>query len=400
MVKRRSSEVIHTGFEVSSSYKTAEPLGAGKKANKSAKAKPLDGTAAKRIRKRPQVIDATGKKDAVPVEDAAEPSAAPPVTEPTVIEPTVTEVPASPVPPEPKPAPPVVVKPAPPPAPPLEPIPRPAPKPVANPVTDIKSKSKPASPEQLSKKMATSAVTSLVEQMTAKSELNGGFLRTADIQAMEQEFHVHVSDLTQSLVQSFEEFVESREKASWDRAREFPFWRVVVKKFSHLFGEVKSGRMDTVSKRMLPGFFAGLNMMIGPESVDLYQERCRRVVDRIRDQQGGDFDWDTVYDSTEITAIVFDALMAIAPHFDNFEKRQEWLIELVNGNLAPIDDSNGDDAGWELSPAGYKRFLSALYGDLDKLLANKSAYNQIAKRYGSNALDAVKDLVRRAKGPA
>ncbi len=377
MAKRRPTEVIHTGEVVSSSYNTAERLSVEEAGHRASKGTGSANAAAKRIRKRPKVIDATGQSSTGTAGNIAEPQDVPPPPPPIITPPPIKS-------PAPKPV--------------SATTPPPKSSPPGKPAMVNKIGTKPVSPEQLSREMATAAVSSLVEQMTTKADLNGGFLRTADIKAMEQEFHVQVSDLTQSMVHSFEAYVESREKASWDSAREFPFWRVVVKKFSYLFGEHGKGRMDTISKRMLPGFFAGLNMMIGPESVDLYQERCRRVVDSIRQQDKDAFDWDKVYASTEITAIVFDALMAIAPHFEDFEKRQNWFIELVNGNLAPIDENNSDDSGWELSPAGYKRFLSALYGDLNNLLANKLAYNQIAKRYGSNALDAVKGLVRRAQG--
>ena len=258
-------------------------------------------------------------------------------------------------------------------------------------------KSKPASPKELSKQKATSAVTAIVEQMKTRAVANGGFLRTEDISAMEKGFQDQVAELTQSLEVSFEAYVEARERAEWDSAREFPFGRVVVKRFSHLFKEPRDGRMDTVSKRMLPGFFAGLNMMIGPESIDLFQERCRRVVEKIRDQNGEDFDWDHVYAAPETSTIVIDALMTIAPHFDNFERRQEWFIEMVNGHLAPVGEYE-PDAGWELSPAGYKRFITALYKDLIGMLASDAAHDRISKRYGSNAVEAVVRLVGHAQG--
>ena len=377
MAKQRPTEVIHTGMAVNPVYNADNGDNAGSKAAE---------TTARRIRKRPKVIDATDKDNSAPQNNTKEMREA---ETPDTLQPVENKTPKSLLPsldtPPPEP---------------LTQDPEQSGKPAApdRPVLAKRKKSKPVPPEQLSREKAASAVTSLVQQMTAKAEQSGGYLRTDDIAAMEQDFQTQVSELAQSLEHSFEAYVESREKAAWDSAREFPFWRLMVKKFSHLFGESREGRMDSVSKRMLPGFFAGLNMMIGPENVELYQERCRRVVEAIRNEEGDDFDWDSVYESTETNAIVFDALMAIAPHFDNYERRQDWLIELVNGNLAPVDEHNADDAGWELSPAGYKRFIAALYGDLNSLLANKSAYAQISRRYGSNALDAVRWLVDQSNG--
>jgi len=279
------------------------------------------------------------------------------------------------------------------------PVPTPlsaAPKVAEKPEKTAPKKPKPASPKELSKQKAASAVTSMVGQMKARAQTNGGFLRTEDISAMEQEFQAQVSQLADSLEQSFEAYVDARERAEWDSAREFPFGRVVVKKFAHLFKEPREGRLDTVSKRMLPGFFMGLNMMIGPESVDLFQERCRRVVESIREQDGDDFDWDSVYASPEINAVVIDALMAIAPHFENFERRQDWFIELVNAHLTPVGEHELD-AGWELSQVGYRRFLAALFKEVHGLLGSDAARERLSRRYGSNAVEAVNRLMARAE---
>jgi len=258
----------------------------------------------------------------------------------------------------------------------------------------------PLTPKELSREKASSTIRSVVEQMKAKAESNGGFLRTEDIAAMEKGFQTQVADLAVSLESAFDAYAEARERAEWDIARGFPFGRVIVKSFSHLFKEPAEGRLDTVSKRMLPGFFSGLNMMIGPESVDLFEERCLRVVELIREQEGDAFDWDSVYASKEIKAIVIDALMTIAPHFDNFERRQEWFIDLVNSHLGPEGGHGRDDAGWELTPAGYKRFLAALYADTSDLLAHVPARDRLSKRHGDDALKAVIQLIERSQSNA
>ncbi len=445
MVKRRNSEVLLTGEKVDPRYKTSTPLSDDDPMKAATRVMLGGDSAAQRIRKRPDVIDGTGKPaapvsartslknaDLSSLEDdlgltptgrsgegkaweeierkkKAEPDhdweenrrakkpeadtdweenkrAKKPETDPNWEEnkqsrnsaPDESWADAAP-----KPAP--VAAPLVAPAPALKPA-----------STGKDKKSKPASPKELSREKAASAVTSMVEQMKAKAAGNGGFLRTEDITAMEKGFQDQVSELTQSLEISFEAYVEARERAEWDSAREFPFGRVVVKRFSHLFKEPRDGRMDTVSKRMLPGFFSGLNMMIGPESVDLFQERCRRVVEKIRDQDGEDFDWDSVYAAPETSAVVIDALMTIAPHFDNFQRRQDWFIELINGHLAPVGEHE-PDAGWEMSPVGYKRFIGALYAELNGMLANDTAHDRISKRYGSNAVEAVIKLVKQAQ---
>jgi hypothetical protein len=423
MAKRLVTEVIHTGEKVDPRHKTADLPDNGMPKKAASRPGGAGNSASKRIRERPKVIDST-KKPVSPAaestslrnadlssleeelglmptpkagESVAAPAKAPPPPPPS---PPPAPAPVAAPAPAPVPAPaqapePVKVAPAPTPVPAPVPAPASASAPAKQPAVAVKKKkSKPVSPKVLSKEKAKTAVTSMVDQMKAKAQGNGGYLRTEDISAMESDFQAQVAQITESMELSFEAYVKARERAEWDTAREFPFGRVIVKKFSHLFKEPRNGRMDTVSKRMLPGFFSGLNMMVGPESVDLFQERCRRVVEKIRDQEGDDFDWDSVYASPDAAAIVIDALMSIAPHFDNFERRQEWLIELVNGHLAPVGEHE-PDAGWELSSVGYKRFISALYADLHVMLGNQTTKSRIAKRYGSNAVEAVSRLIKR-----
>jgi len=395
MAKDKSTEVIHTGEPV-------DPMAAALRMGKT------EERATKRIRQQPDVIDATQRQAKTSIRDSdlgslerdldltqtaeAHPQQAVPDPAPQPASAPVAPAPAAPTP--------VAAPPAPAPQ---APAPAPAaaaPKPAPEPAPKKKKKSKPSTSKQLTEEAAASTVTSLVDQMKAKSESNGGYLRTSDIVAMEKDLQAQVATLSASMALSFEAFVEAKEKAEWDPERKSPFGRIVVKKFSHLFNEPKKGRMDTISKRMLPGFFMGLDMMIGPENVDLFQERCSRIIETIREEEGDDFDWDSVYESPEANAVVLDGLMAIAPHFEKFERRQEWLIELINSHLSFVSDDSSEDAGWEMTPAGYKRMLAAMYAELAKHLANGAAAAAITKRYGGNAVDAVKIVIELTKPKA
>jgi len=384
MAKQKSTEVIHTGEPV-------DAMAAALRLNKTS------ASANNKIRKQPDVIDGTKRQTKTSIRDSDLGS----LERDLDLTPTAREgAPQQAPPPQAAPAPapaPALAPQAPPPAPAApaaapKPAPKPAPRPAAK-----KKKSKPSTSKQLTEEAAASTVTSLVDQMKAKADANGGYLRTSDIEAMEKDLQTQAANLSAAMEQSFEAFVEAREKAEWDVERKFPFGRIVVKKFSHLFSEEKNGRMDTVSKRMLPGFFMGLTMMVGPENVDIYHERCSRVIEKIRESEGDDFDWDSVYASPEANAVVLDGLMAIAPHFEKFERRQEWLIELINSHLSPAGGDTSDDAGWELTPAGYKRFLGAMYSELGKHLANEAAAVAITKRYGANAVAAVKEVLKQTK---
>ena len=180
--------------------------------------------------------------------------------------------------------------------------------------------------------------------------------------------------------------------------RDLPFDRIVVKQFSHLFHETDRKGFDRVTRRMVPGLFVALNMMLGEDIIEEHQENCHVMVARLREEKGTEFDWEDVYASQEAGAIILDAQVAVAAHFSDFEKRRDWFIELVNSILAPAAPENKDDEGWELTPAGFNRFLGALLGSLRSTIDTDAGKLQITKRHGADATDVVLRTLKQIAG--
>jgi len=252
-------------------------------------------------------------------------------------------------------------------------------------------KKKPAgrSPKDRSGAMAASVVNSFVGRLKTEAQSKGGYLSVADLDSLQGEFTAQAKAITGVFEQSFDAYAEARDRAEWDKMRDLPFDRIMVKQFSHLFHETDANRFDRVTRRMLPGLFAALNMMLGEEIIEEYQDNCHVMVARLREDKGSEFDWDDVYASQESAAIILDAQVAIATHFDDFAKRRDWFIELVNGILAPADPANKDDEGWELTPAGFNRFLGAFLGSLRATIGTDAGKLQITKRHGADTTDVV-----------
>ncbi len=245
------------------------------------------------------------------------------------------------------------------------------------------------SPKAQSKAIAETVVSSILDRIKVEAQKRGGQLSLANIDEMRAEFDGQTLALSAAFEQSFEAYIQARERAAWDTKRDFPFDRLIVKKFSHLFSEKRVGRFDRVSRRMLPGFFMALGMMLGPDIVDDLQGRCHLIVEQLKEEQGDHFDWADAYESEQANAIVLDALVPVARHFEDFEKRREWFIALVNGHLTAVQDSEKNDAGWELTTAGFDRFLTALLQDLSAVLQSENDRPRIVKRYGADAVNAV-----------
>ena len=111
-----------------------------------------------------------------------------------------------------------------------------------------------SSPKDVSKALADTVVIALVDKLKAEAEARGGHLTSRDLETMQADFNRQVEALSSVFEQSFEVYVKARERAVWEQQRNYPFDRLMVKKFSNLFrdgGEIGPGDL---SRRMLPGF--------------------------------------------------------------------------------------------------------------------------------------------------
>jgi hypothetical protein len=255
-----------------------------------------------------------------------------------------------------------------------------------------------SSPKDVSKALAETVVTAFVDRMKNEAEAKGGHLTINDIDAMQEEFDRQTKALRGMFEKSFEVYVKARERSVWDQHRNYPFDRLMVKKFSHLFRDGDELGPDDISRRILPGFFVAIGMMLGPDVVEEYQEKIRRVVDRVKASGKSVFDWEDVYEDNEARAVSLDAEIAIAEHFKDLHKRADWFINLVNGHLSPVEGRTAPEtAGWELNEAGFGKFLNALMTDLRQVLATDIGKLQVTKRYGADTCADLFDILEQIK---
>ena len=192
-------------------------------------------------------------------------------------------------------------------------------------------------------------------------------------------------DLKGVLDKSFEDYVTAREKASWSQARKYPFDRMTVKTFSYMLEDDsrKLRRSDSVSRRMLPGFFMALSMILGPDKMEAYQGKCRAVVKLVKKAYGDKFEWEDIYESDDARAIVIDALIDIAHGFDDIDKRAEWFIDMINAHLPPPDDTTSQtEAEWTFTIDGFKQFFKTMMSDLNDALESEGGRLLITRRHG------------------
>jgi len=167
----------------------------------------------------------------------------------------------------------------------------------------------------------------------------------------------------------------------------------MVKKFSNLFKDGDKLGPDDLCRRMLPGFFVALGMMLGPDVIEDYQEKLRAVVTRVRKDGKGVFNWDLVYKDKTAIGVALHAEVEIAQHFDEYIKRSEWFLNLINGHLTAVDaDAHANVQGWEMSPTGFKGFMRGMLSDLRTQLDSDAGKMAITKKYGAETCADLFDI--------
>lgn len=169
--------------------------------------------------------------------------------------------------------------------------------------------------------------------------------------------------------------------------------RLLVSPFAHLLpaGGNRDGEGDAISRRVIPGFIAAVEDMIGPVAFGRQQERCRELVQGIRNKRGGAFTWDDVYAEPMARAIVDDILIALAMEFGEFEAQRDWFIGLVNDAM-PLP-TNGSGHSNTLDDEGFAAIMRALYADIVRRLGTEDGRALIAARFGLPAVDRIHALM-------
>lgn len=282
------------------------------------------------------------------------------------------------------------------------PRPKPAPKPIeqAKPAAALKKPApvavkNPASAKEVSQALAVGAVGSMVDQMKAAAHAKGGMLSIQDIDAMQVEFAAKAKDMQAQLESAFVNYADARERMQFDQERDDPFYRLLVKSVSSHFKEQASRK--TPSRRMLPGFFIAVDMLLGPDVVSNHQERCRSIIARLREESGDDsFDWDVFYAERDALTVSLDAQVLIAAQFKEYDRRMNWFLTIVNSNLAPIDSTMSEgEQRWELAEPGFRRFMDALLSSLRKVLSSDKGRERLVKRHGQENVAAALQVLKR-----
>jgi hypothetical protein len=137
-----------------------------------------------------------------------------------------------------------------------------------------------------------------------------------------------------------------------------------------------------ISRRILPGFFVAVDMMLGPELVEQYQTRCQDIINRLSGGDRSRISWDEYYADPEARKLVLDAQIKMALHFRELDKRIVWLTTLINNHVGTTAHPASVPA---ITPRDTTVLLSLLFKDLSDWLSTEKGREAVFRQYGSDA---------------
>ncbi|MBL4692578.1 MAG: hypothetical protein JKY92_04540 [Magnetovibrio sp.] len=246
-----------------------------------------------------------------------------------------------------------------------------------------------------SRAMAEAVVAAFSGLLKDEAQKHGGFLGLRHLEDMEDVFHVKAEELSIVFEKALQDSHREQEDLKWHAIKRPAFDRLMVKHFENLFFSRGANGLPhgVLSRRVLPGFFLALNMMLGPEAITTYQVRCDEAMERVMNGKVP-VDWDLVEKDPDVHAVVLDALYTIAQYFNNPFQRADWFIQIVNSNLAPAR-AGASDAYWRLDQRSLFKLVSNLLLDLKKAIRNDVAWTHLALRHEGANRDSLKAILRK-----
>ena len=261
-----------------------------------------------------------------------------------------------------------------------------------------------ASPDEFADDLGDLIEEKFMGLLRARLAQKGGSLNETDVAEMGVEFRQQLGQIKTIFMDAVTSYAKAnvrgrdRERNPDRDERKNTFRRLLVSRFEAQL--VPDGALERepnrLSRRILPGFFSALTLMLGQENLAKFESQADQLVINIRERMGDSFSWSDVYKDKETRQLLLKADILMAQHFKDVGKRIDWLVAVINGNLIPMSP-NLAGADWSMSEKAARHMLRGLFSDIGRTLANKDARDTLAKRIDQPTLSRIEALVSNLK---
>jgi hypothetical protein len=134
--------------------------------------------------------------------------------------------------------------------------------------------------------------------------------------------------------------------------------------------------------------------MVGTQKQAEFEKNASNTVKKLHHGGDGEVDWAKVFESSNARMITLGAQIEMAQHFQEAEKRVDWLVAMINSNLIPVDEGR-PGADWVFTKTAALRMLSAIFSGLQGNLYNQATRKKITNKLGPEMIDLLDDVAER-----
>ncbi|MFT6583840.1 MAG: hypothetical protein ACJAU6_004299 [Alphaproteobacteria bacterium] len=222
----------------------------------------------------------------------------------------------------------------------------------------------------------------------------GESLSIEELQAASKAFNDFQSDfLKQSIDETWRSCVQIIEAMRWRNNRKFHLDRLLVQSFSDLFPDrdIPSKQEIHLSRRIILGFLAGIQQMLGDDLHTQLDKRAEALVKSVTNPLTGIVPWDNVNENETGALIVQNVLVFAARFFSDMAKRRNWMIDVVDSHMPPTHDEQ--EKSWNFGDQEFHILMDAIYSPLRTQVSNEEGREIFRQIYSRADLDTVQTLI-------
>ncbi|OSQ43764.1 hypothetical protein [Thalassospira alkalitolerans] len=184
--------------------------------------------------------------------------------------------------------------------------------------------------------------------------------------------------------------VKARQNAA---VRHDPFGRLLVSRFAHLLEGREAGDLEhgALSREILTPFFKVIRMMVGVDMLEEIDGEIHAIIDQHADEDDELRDptdyWDHLAEEPQVANRLNLVFARMALHFKDYERRKQWMLQLVNDNLP-----HGDH-GWVFTNEHCVRLLRALFRDVRAALPIPERAAELAAKLGGENVENLRNVM-------
>jgi hypothetical protein len=147
----------------------------------------------------------------------------------------------------------------------------------------------------------------------------------------------------------------------------------------------------------VPGLLNLLELALGIDVLNDYRGQGQKIVNRIREDIGDEFEWEDYFDDDEAQVLLAKVLVALALSFDDYQKRRDWVLQVINTALQHEQVADDSVEHWTFEEVHFRALINALFRPIMAATADAEKRIAFAAAFGLEQLNSVTSFLDSAE---